>query len=176
MKKILLSLVLLTSTFISSFGQTQKTPSLSFAADFGIPVGDANIVYAGVIGASIKLELPVTPSSFNVTVTSGFSDFIVKNMYNTYINNGTYVPLELGGKFYFDKTVYFEGDLGASFDVNSNYSGPKAAFIFAPMLGLTLPANNIKSAMDVALRYEGRSETGGTISQIAIRVAYRFGL
>ncbi len=176
MKKFLLSLVLLTVTVICSFGQTATPPKLSIGPDLGIPVGDANTVYSGVIGASLKLELPVTPSSFNVTITSGFSDFMVKNMYNSYILNGTYIPVELGGRFFFDKTVYFEGDLGASFNVNSNYTGPKAAFIYAPMLGLTLPANNAKSSIDVALRYEGRSETGGTISQVALRVAYRFGL
>lgn len=175
MKKITFVLALLLGTVFYSFGQTGSTTKLSIGADLGLPVGDANTVYSGVIGASLKLEIPIAPTAF-VTVTSGFSDFMVKNTYSAYIKDGTYVPVEVGGKFYFDNTFYFEGDLGASFNVNGNYTGPKAAFIYAPMLGITLPSNKQPSAIDLAIRYEGRSETGGTVSQVALRVAYRFGL
>lgn len=176
MKKVTLSLIISTCFFFYSFGQTASTAKLSFGVDAGIPVGQGGNVYSSVLGASVKLELPVPSSSFNVTVTSGFSDFMVKNTYSGYIGNATYVPVEVGGKVYFGNVAYFEGDLGASINVNSNYSASKAAFMYAPALGFTLPDANAKSAVDIGIRYEGRVETGGTLSQVALRVAYRFGL
>jgi len=176
MKKIILSLIISTCFFLYSFGQTANTSKLSFGLDAGVPVGQAANIYSSVFGVSAKLELPVPSSSFNVTITSGFSDFMVKNAYTDIIGNATYVPIEVGGKFYFGNVAYFEGNLGASVNVNSNYSASKAAFMYAPALGFTLPDANAKSAVDIGIRYEGRVETGGTLSQVALRVAYRFGL
>ena len=70
--------------------------------------------------------------------------------------------------------VFVELDLGASINANSNYSGSQVAFMYAPIIGVSIPSN--KNAFDLGVRYEGRVETGGTISQLALRLAYKFSL
>jgi hypothetical protein len=175
MKKKLLVLAVLATAAFSSFAQTKQGAKLSIGADFGLPTGQADQIYSAVIGASIKLELPVNNNGFNFIVNTGFSNFIVKSAYSGYVLSANYVPVEIGGKYYVDPRFYFEGDLGVSFNVNSNYSASRAAFVYAPGIGLSFP-NASGSGLDASLRYEGRAEPGGTISQVALRLAYKFGL
>jgi hypothetical protein len=170
MKKILLSLALLTVTYIS-FAQSSST-IVSIGPEIGQPLGQANKVYNLVYGGSIKVEIPVSHSGLDLTVTAGYDVFKTYSYLSGYIDNGQYIPIELGLKNYIQHSVVFvEGDLGASFDNNDNYTGPKAAFIFAPAIGVSLA----KNSLDISVRYEGRVETGGTISQLALRVAAKFG-
>ena len=171
MKKILLSLALLTVTYIS-FAQSSSSTLVSIGPEIGQPLGQANRVYNLVYGGSIKIEIPVSRSGLNVTLTAGYDVFKTYSYLSGYIENGQYIPVEIGLKNYIEHSVVFiEGDLGASFDNNDNYTGAKAAFIFAPAIGVSVA----KNTLDISARYEGRVETGGTISQLALRVAVKFG-
>jgi len=174
MKFALLFLAVLFFGTVSCFAQAQTNSQLSLGAEYGIPVGTASALYGTVIGASAKFERPVAAGPFSFTLTVGITDYLVKLDNIIPVDNATYVPLEVGGKYYFSKIAYFEGDLGASLNVNSNYSSSRAAFIYAPIIGVSAPTNKHKATIDIGLRYEGRVESGGTIGQIAARVAYRF--
>jgi|SRR6185437_6541652 len=177
MNKFLLSLVFLTGITYYSTAQTKSRSQLSLGGEFGFPTGQASQIYGTVLGASAKLEIPVSASPFYFTLTSGLSEYIVRLDYIGVINNAGYlVPLEAGGKYYFTKIGYFEADFGASANINSNYSASRTAFIYAPVLGFSAPTNKHKSTIDIGMRYEGRVESGGTVSQVAFRLAYRFGL
>lgn len=155
---------------------SKYTPQLSIGGEFGVPTGDANQIYGKVIGASVKLELPVSASPFSFVITTGISSFLLKFNYAGVFNNATYAPLEAGGKYYFSKIGYFEGDLGLSSNISGNYSTSKNAFIYSPVIGLSAPTNKHKATVDMGIRYESRVENGGTVSQIALRMAYRFGI
>ena len=50
------------------------------------------------------------------------------------------------------------------------------AFIYSPVIGFSAPTRKHKGTVDIGLRYEGRGESGATVSQFALRIAYRFGL
>jgi hypothetical protein len=174
MKFVLLFVAVLFLGIVSCFAQTQTDNQLSLGVEYGVPTGSATAFYGTVLGASAKFEKPLTATPFSFTLTGGINAYIVKLDDNIAVDNAVYVPVELGGRYYFSKIAYFEGDLGASFNVNSNYSASRAAFIYAPIIGVSAPTNKHKSTIDIGLRYEGRVENGGTVSQVAIRLAYRF--
>jgi hypothetical protein len=100
---------------------------------------------------------------------------MVKSEFDRFINNATYVPLKAGLKYYTSSNFYLEGEAGASINTNSNYSGSKTAFLYAPGIGVSLPTSG-SSAFDIGLRYESRLESGGSINQFALRLAYKFNL
>jgi hypothetical protein len=148
---------------------------MSFGVDTGLPIGQAGTFYSVIFGASAKLELPLRKSHFNFIVTTGFDSFSVKGTYNTTLNNANYIPLEAGARYFFNKIFYAEGDVGASFVTSSNYSGPGAAFVFSPAIGLIPTTDKSEGGMDISLRYESRVENSSSISQIALRIAVSFG-
>jgi hypothetical protein len=177
--KILLFIILFIVIALGGLAQTKSTTQLSIGGEFGVPVGQASEVYGKVLGASLKFEVPVSKSPFSIVVTSGISSFLVKFDYTGILNNASYIPVEAGGKYYFSKIGYFEADFGVSNNINTNYTAGKTAFIYSPVIGLSAPTNKPnkhKHTIDIGLRYEGRVESGGTIGQLAIRLAYRFPL
>jgi len=176
MNKFLLFIVFLSRIAFSASAQTKSARQLSIGGEFGFPVGQAATVYGSAVGASAKLELPVSSAPFYFTVTAGITDYLVKLTYAGTLGPATYLPVEAGGRYYFSKISYVEGDFGWSSNINSNYTAAKGAFIFAPILGFSAPVYKKKTKIDIGLRYEGRVEKGGTVGQIAARLAYRFGL
>jgi len=177
MNKILSFIIFLALTISGAFAQTKPASQLSFGAEFGFPTGRTASIYGSVIGGSTKLEIPVSSSSVFLTLTSGFSIYMVKLTYTGNASAAAFIdPLEVGGKYYFSKLGYFEGDVGASSEINSNYSAAKTALIFAPIIGFSAPTSKHKATIDISLRGDCRVESDGMIAQIAARVAYRFGL
>jgi len=176
MNKILLFIFLLNGIAFSGLGQTKPGSQLSIGGEFGFPAGKAASVYGSAVGGSVKLELPVSQAPFYFTLTGGITDYLVKLTFTGTANPAAYIPVEAGGKFYFSKISYVEGDFGYSASISSGYTGPKNAFIFAPIIGFSAPMYKKKSKIDIGLRYEGRVERTGIIGQVAARLAYRFGL
>ena len=174
MKNILLSLFVLTTTYSYSFAQTLSGARVSIGPEIGIPLDQANKVYNLVEGASVKLETPISSSGLNFTLTAGYNVFNIYGYERSKMENGLYIPIEIGLKSYVQNSVGFvEGDLGLSFNNNNNFTGKKVAFVFAPNAGVSLANNTI----DISIRYEVRAESGGiAISQAALRLAYKFGL
>jgi hypothetical protein len=176
MNKILLFVIGFVGMVSGAIAQTKSADQLSIGVEFGLPTGQANQVYGSVLGASVKLEIPVSASQLSFVVTGGFSDFLVKYSYIGLLQNTLYIPIEVGGRCYFSKIGYLEEDIGLSNNLNSNYTAAKTAFIYAPIIGFSAPTNKHKAIIDIGLRYESRVESGGTVSQVALRVAYRFGV
>ncbi|HEY2580674.1 MAG TPA: hypothetical protein VGI43_02655 [Mucilaginibacter sp.] len=179
MNKILLFVIISLGAVTNCLAQTKSTMQLSIGGEFGVPVGQASEVYGKVLGASLKFEVPVSKSPFSIVITSGISSFLVKYDYTGILDNASYIPVEAGGKYYFSKIGYFEADFGVSNNINTNYTAAKTAFIYSPVIGLSAPTNKPnkhKHTIDIGVRYEGRVESGGTVGQLALRIAYRFPL
>lgn len=174
MKKLFLSLVFLTVTCVS-FAQSSSSDGgvkISIGPEIGQPLGQANKVYNLVIGGSVKVEVPLSSSGLNVVFSAGYDDFKTYSYLSSFINDGKYIPLEAGLKYYINNSIAFvEGDLGASINNNDNYSAAKTAFVYAPGIGVSV----LRNALDISAHYEGRVESGGTVSQLALRVAFKFG-
>jgi hypothetical protein len=189
MNKLLASIIFLGFFAGSAIAQTKAAPQppaplptgpqLSFGGEFGLPVtSSSNQPYGSVFGASAKLELPFSTMPAFFTLTAGITEYALKlddpNTANA--SAATFVPLEAGAKFYFSRIGYVEGDAGVSLNVSDDYPGEKNAFIFAPIIGFTALTPKHKATVDIGLRYETRLEPGGYSGQVALRLAYRFGL
>jgi len=175
MNKILLLIIFLIATGSCCFAQTKTTTQLSIGTEFGLPTGSYSGIYGSIFGGSVKLELPVKGNDLYFTITTGYSVLFKKITYNGPASNLLFLPLEAGGKYYFSKLGYVEGDFGVSEGVNSDFSG-KRGFLYAPGIGFSAPTNKHKSTIDISLRYESRLESGTAINQIAARLSYRFSL
>jgi hypothetical protein len=179
MKKLIFTL-LAAVAFSASFAQTKSTSSgakLSVGLEFGLPVGNFGNAYTIGFGGSGKAEIPVS-SAFNFTMTAGYTTYYyekpIKDLAKAFGADTYqgYVPLKVGGKYFFSPNVYGEAEIGAAIGTN-NSAG--TAFAYAPGLGLSYPVSD-KHDIDFGVRYEGWSQDGGNVGQVAFRIAYKFGL
>lgn len=183
MRKTLLLLLVLTGFAIAAHAQTTtaaKTDSVPpLLMSIGIDAGPvlSNNTFSSSTGVSIKLEIPCQSPKAFLTFTSGINSLSVKKTPATdTLQNGHYVPLLVGFKYFIIKSIFIEGDIGDSFNINDSYSGYQNAFTWSPMVGVSIPLNKPNTAVDIAAYYEGRNSNNGNVNQAAIRVAYKFGL
>jgi hypothetical protein len=192
MKKLCLNLLIAAATCTIARAQTQTStpsattsPKLGVGLDVGLPlgVGGLNNFYSIGFGGAGKLELPVS-SSFNFTFTTGYMTYYTKDevyaarqaysmLFNRKISkNDGFIPVKAGGKYYLVPNFYAEAEVGVNFGVNNNSGN---SFIYAPGFGLSYPVADGRD-LDVGVRYEGWSQSGGNNGQIALRLAYKFGI
>ena len=176
MKKILLLLVVLSAVAFNSFAQSSKddgSGKFSIGVDPGLPVGDANNFSSFAIGGDLKYSIPAA-ENFDVSLSAGYTTFIGKTVTIDFdgqsvsekAGNIKGIPVKLAGRYNFNGSTGFFGEvaLGAAFIQD----GGGTAFLYAPGVGYALDGG-----FEVGVRYEGWSKNG-TISQIALRVAYSF--
>ena len=173
MKKVLLALAIIAGTAFTTFAQTKSGDSgkFSIGLEGGLPLGDAHKLFSSTFGASLKYELPIASSTL-FTISAGYSRF----QYKGEVKDGLkalgvdrsgegFVPVKVGIKYYIENGFFAEGQLGAAF---GTASGSGTAFAYSPGVGYTFDGG-----FEAGVRYEGWSHDG-TISQVALRLAYRF--
>jgi hypothetical protein len=173
MKKILLSLAILGLTAISASAQTTPTTG-KFSAGFeaGVPFGSLiKDISSVAIGGSLKYDYPIADGVF-ITGSAGYTNFIYKSDYKEFLKDfginksgEGFVPVKAGIKYYVSGGFYGEAQGGVVFTTES---GGGTAIAYAPGIGYTWD-----DSVEVGVRYEGWSKNG-TISQAALRLAYRF--
>lgn len=184
MKKLLLMFTLV--AIVASAASAQRTttrrkkaaPATKFSVglELGAPTGDYNRHIFGVgIGGSGKIEIPAT-RQFAITATAGYTSFYFKDDYRNSLRAfgfsttpAGFVPLKVGGKYYFSPVFYGEGEIGAAIGTNR---GNGAAFAYAPGIGVSLPLAG-RNAIDLGLRFESWSQDV-SFNQFGFRVAYKF--
>ena len=177
-----LSIVLAAST------NAQETPakrglSLSIGPELAIPLGDfRNKLYipgsplpipgykAG-FGGSAKLNLPVA-TNIDVSLSAGYMAFSQKASVDTLstisINKNSYtlIPFKAGVRFRLNGGFYVEPQVGYTQTKIKNQEGA-GYFTYAGNIGYL-----IGRVVDVAVRYESVSRTGGNLNFVGLRVAY----
>ncbi len=165
MKKLLLSLGLLAGLSFATYAQTEgAVKKLSVGAEVGLPTSEVFKEDFLMAGASLQLEQPVA-KSFNLTVLAGYN-----SMFTTLKNISysiDYIPVKIGGKYYFGGNFYGAGEIGATFKAGK---GGGTALSFAPALGASFSIAD-KSNLDFGLRYETWSNDG-SISFVGLRAAF----
>ncbi len=164
MKKLLL-IVFIFFCFEAT-AQTNATKAVSAGLELAIP---SNSVYTIGTGLSFKGELPIA-NPVSLTLTVGFTTMFYKS--NLFYSSRTpgaavYIPLKGGIKWYFNKTVYAEGEAGAAFETNYD---KHTSFAFSIGPGFVVPAGE-NHGVDIGFRYESWANH---VRQTAIRIAYRF--
>jgi hypothetical protein len=191
MKKFLLVFFALSGVVFSSRAQYHDaSPKISAGYSRGATVGPGINYYPTVRATSLKLAVPISASPFSLTLTTGYTQFISKSGYVAEVNSdgsatasryyANFVPVEIGVKDYVYNRLFFEGNIGASFNVNSNhskYTDAEVATIFATNIGYSIPLGKRDNyAVDLSVGYENRIQYAGGYSQIAFKAAFSFGL
>ena len=173
MKRLTLLSILLCGVVSFSFAQSTGSsfrPKIGVALETGLPVGDADEVYSVGLGGSAKLEVPLS-EPFALTVSAGYMALQVKDeLEPTLGDQREFIPIKAGAKYYFGRTFFGEGELGASIPTEDE---DETAFAYAPGIGVTLPVAE-KTAIDIGVRYEAWSKDAGDIDQIGLRAVVKF--
>ncbi|PJJ80166.1 outer membrane beta-barrel protein [Mucilaginibacter auburnensis] len=172
MKKVLLATLLFLGVAATSFAQDGG--KFSIGVEAGLPVGSASDVSSFAIGGSLKYALPIAEKTA-FTASAGYTFFSyksdIKNALKALGVNDKgqgFIPVKLGIKYDLADALYAEGQLGATF-ITTSGADKKVAFAYAPGIGY-----KFSDVLDLGVRYEGWSVSGGTTSQIAARLGFSF--
>lgn len=148
-----------------------KAFSVGFGLEGGLTSGAAN--YHTMGGLSIRFSYHVGPGF--VTLGSGGFAWIPKSFEGKTTKASLQIPVLAGYKYIFAKHFFAMGELGySSFRVyynggngdvaSTNYGG----FTLSPTVGINF------NAVELGLRYQTTSLSGGTVSAIGLRLAFNF--
>ncbi len=135
---------------------------LGFGVSVGIPTNDN---YNIAVGGDLRLQKDFY-SNISGLLSLGYTNFSIKDD----LGGGSvgYIPLKAGVKIFPLERFYFSGELGAAFGTDK---GQGTAFVYAPGIGI-----GFNRGIDLGLRYEGLSQNGSNLGQVALRIAYGFNL
>ena len=177
MRKSFLISAIFTSLLIISFttAKAQKESkqfSVGFGLEGGMPVGDAKNAYDFDGGITLRFSYHVGPGF--ATLTSGAVGFYPKSNLGDNTKATLQIPIKAGYKYVFHKPFFVMGELGySSFKVYSGDNGSLvtshvSGFTYAPTVGV-----NFK-AFEAGIKYEATSVSGGTFSNINLRLGFNF--
>ncbi|WP_285056471.1 outer membrane beta-barrel protein [Pedobacter ginsengisoli] len=169
-KKLIVSAVAAVALFFATNVNAQSGDSkalrLGIGVNAGIPTDDP---YGFVIGGDLRLQKDFS-SNISGLLSAGYNSWMVKDKFKDISGKSSVgmIPVKAGAKIFFAESAYFSGELGAGF---STEDGGKTAFLWAPGVGY-----GFDNGLDLGLRYEGAEYKGGSLGQVALRVAYGFKL
>ncbi|MBC7914190.1 MAG: hypothetical protein H7Y07_08705 [Pyrinomonadaceae bacterium] len=139
-----------------------KDVRLGLGLSVGIPTNDA---YNIAVGGDLRLQKDFY-SNVSGILSLGYTNFSIKDA----LGGGSigFLPLKVGVKVFPMERVYFSGELGAAFGTDK---GQETSFVYAPGVGI-----GFNNGLDLGLRYEGLSNNGVNLGQVALRLAYGFNL
>lgn len=152
-------------TITASKAQTKTEP---FRLGVGLNVGAATTVGHNVtLGGDLKLQKDFT-EVISGSISTGYTNFFA-NKNKGFTSAYGFVPLKAGIKYFPTKGFYLGAEAGAAFGTQQ---GAGTSFLYAPAVGITFNTNYDFSARYEALNFQG----GGTLSHVALRLAYAFSL
>ena len=199
MKKTLLAVLAFLFAITFAKAQSGNKISYSIGPEFAIPVNTTSNTYGLVrnsyqdgFGVNVKIEVPVTVD-LHFTGSAGYVNYSSTNVpysyYALFLNvNGSstapseggqpppfkFIPVKAGLQYYYGQYFYISGEAGAAFGANS---AATTSFIYSGGLGAAIPFD-IHSGLDISARYERgflSPNYDSPMSQLAIRLAYKFG-
>ncbi len=192
MKQKYLNLFAMFLLFVSLTAKAQSDkPAISIGPEVGLPFNTEHNyiktrdVYQPGVGASIKLELPVS-SGLKFTATAGYLNY-ASNEHLLYATTLYYppmggsstlpayefIPLKVGLRYYYAKSFYLDADAGEAFKAGGN---AKNSFIYAAAFGALIPFSK-HHGLDLNARYENGYKSKNydyAMQQLGIRLAYRY--
>ncbi len=206
MKKTLLFFFMLLGAVITVKAQSDDNAMPRFSAGFNVgpSVGHQSGGFPAGFGVAAKLENPIASSPVSLTGSLGYEGFVSKDGYYTGYSsyNGNYsagalasfIPVMIGARVYAGK-IFFEGDAGASFNINgthSYYTDKPVALVLSPSIGYGFRfGSSQRFGLDLSVSYQTRLESNkdynyidnpsyitsyGSYSLVAINVAFSLGL
>lgn len=166
MKKFLLALVVLSGTAYGALAQTSEAGKFSIGVELGLPFGDNAEGYSFAIGGSLKYDHPVAENLF-ITGSAGYTNIMLESEYKDALDKSGFgfFPVKAGAKYFFSPQFFGEAQLGAVFATEDAFG---TGFVYSPGVGYAFSEN-----LEAGVRYEAWSNDG-TLSQVGLRVAYKF--
>lgn len=172
MKKIILSILVVTAVYTASFAQNENNFSFSAGAELSFPSGSFSNTHTVGTGATVQAEYFVM-EKLKATATFGVLAYLGNSRAQTII------PLRAGGKYFFTEGFYAGLQTGVGF-LSGTYTG--TTFAYSPLVGYEFKTKSDKS-IDATLKYDAYSGSEydvtarsgvGTIGAIGFRLAYVF--
>ncbi|MGN0002925.1 MAG: hypothetical protein ACI35V_05775 [Sphingobacterium composti] len=151
---IFLALFLLTNTAYSQIYRGRGI-KYSVAAEVGQAVSYLAKKHDKMVGLSFQTDFPIIDDELFATVNFGFNNAFVRTNFSHLVDNMHIIPIKTGLKYYINKNVYAQTDIGISILLNKTncVAGKTQAFVIAPQLGYLL-YNNAKNSLDFGVRFE----------------------
>jgi len=150
------------TTNVNAQSADSKALRLGIGLNAGIPTEDP---FGFVIGGDLRLQKDFSTNISGI-LSAGYNSWQAKDKFGG--GSTGMIPVKAGAKIFFAESAYFSGELGAGFSTEDN---GKTAFLWAPGIGY-----GFDNGLDLGLRYEGAQYSGGSLGQVALRVAYGFKL
>lgn len=192
MKKLLLLSSILFGAICSASAQyyyhndNAQQFGLGIGVSSGLATGPVSSAFPESGGLIVRLNVPINKSPVSFIAQTGWTFFVSNSGYGVdfgpygygastyyYGDIASFIPVEAGLKAYVAPRFFLEGELGASFNVNtytSDYTNKATDFIYAGGVGYSFGYG-----LDLSLQYENRPEPGGGYSQVALRGVWNFG-
>lgn len=149
-----------------------KSFGVGFGLEGGVPLGNAHNAYNSTGGITIRFSYHTGPGI--ITLTSGAIAWLPKSGLGKSTKASLQIPVKAGYKYVFHKPFFAMGELGySSFKIyygnNGNVaSNTTSGFTYAPTVGVTF------NAFEAGIKYEATSVSGGTFSNIGLRLGFNF--
>lgn len=183
MKRTLVTLALCTGLFTSGALQAQTT-QLSIGADAMVPIGDFSEWASFGVGPALGIEFPAGDRA-GLVVQLAYNFMTAQDDAN--IDSWTIMPIQAGGKFYFQETQ--SGFYGSLLLGLHNQTVTTKEIDGGPLLG-TIPSVKESEAdfswaiglgyqldkLDIGARYNAISDSNAKWGYFGFRVAYLLGL
>jgi hypothetical protein len=192
MKKTLLLLTLLLGVVFSTYAQfdNNDSPKIGVGFSFGAAVGSNAGAYPAAGGVHARLEFPMSDSQLSLVLKAGYTFFVSANGYSyntdgygdTYSSGSilSFVPVEVGAKYYVADRIFLEGEVGASFNLSSTDENGKSISrispIVSPNVGYTIPFGRTRGSVDLSVGADVSPQSGGGYNQIGVKATFNFGL
>jgi hypothetical protein len=178
MKKAMITLVtavlVLGSLTNASAQKMTKKWSVGFGLEAGLPMGDMKTAYSFAGGLTLRFSYHLGPGF--ATLTTGSLGWFPKSLAGGEdLKAGIQIPVKAGYKFIYKDHFFAMAELGYNsfkfYGLDSNgdlTSQNSSGFVFAPCIGVQL------KSLELGLRYERFSVTGGNGSFLGIRLGFNF--
>jgi len=193
MKKTLLLLTLLISAALSTYAQNDnQAVKLGVGFSFGAAIGSNSGAYPAAGGVHFKLECPLSDTKLSILFSTGYTFYVSANGYSyesdgfgdSYTNGSllSFIPLQVGAKYYVADRFFVAGEAGALFNLNSSSvdengkSIAKVSPLIVPSVGYTIPFGNTRGSVDLSVGYEANPQSGGGYNQAFFKATFNFGL
>lgn len=164
--KTLLFSLLLTGLSFAATAQRSIPDTLRIGAGLegGIINGDFGAQYKAVIGASVRIDYPITRKLY-ITANAGYSMYTAASGYKgtdaiTGVQAADFktIPLKLGVKYFLFSGFYAQGEVGQTLLTNKKevYAIYKNSLTVAPQFGMLFRLKN-RTYIDGGIRYEAVS-------------------
>jgi hypothetical protein len=193
MKNLLIaSVVLLMVVALATPVPAASKMTLGVGADVLLPMGGFSDVNKLGFGGTVRFQYNVTPMAA-VGGEAGYFTWGGKDLGGVSGPSFHGIPVRAFGKYYFmpegGPRVYGMAELGIFFGSSGEVSytipgygtisgggGSTTGFNFCPVVGVEIPVSGGKNAVDLSVRYDGISVSGGTNGSLGFRVGYTFPL